>query len=103
MIELVLFFASFVSVFALGFQSLNVNKGHYRAAFVTGFAISAGQLFLYRLIPDASLTEIGAYMLGGPFGIICSMWAHEQVFSGMPRREAMIVKLKGKKHAPPLS
>jgi hypothetical protein len=69
MTELGLFLSAFVSVFALGFQSLNVNGGHYRLAFLTSFAIGGGQLVLMRLIPDASVSEILVTLLGGPFGI----------------------------------
>ena len=78
MTEAVLFASTFVSVFALGFQSLNVNGGHYRAAFLTSLLIGASTLWLYRLLPEASLTEVIAYLLGGPFGIVASMWAHRR-------------------------
>ena len=78
MTEALLFASTFVSVFALGFQSLNVNGGHYRAAFLTSLLISASTLWLYRLLPQADVTEIAAYMLGGPFGIVASMWAHRR-------------------------
>jgi hypothetical protein len=76
MTELILFASVFASVFALGFQSQNVNQGHYLAAFITSFAIGAGHLALYRLMPQASLTETVAYLMGGPFGIVASMVAH---------------------------
>jgi len=76
--EAILFASTFVSVFALGFQSLNVNGGHYRAAFLTSLLIGASTLWLYRLLPEASLTEVIAYLLGGPFGIVASMWAHRR-------------------------
>ena len=39
MTELMLFLSTFVAVFALGFQSLNVNNGHYVAS------PSAGQIW----------------------------------------------------------
>jgi len=76
--EAILFASTFVSVFALGFQSLNVNGGHYRAAFLTSLLIGSSTLWLYRLLPEASLTEVIAYLLGGPFGIVASMWAHRR-------------------------
>ena len=65
MTELLLFASTFVSVAALGFQSLNVNQGHYVAAFLTSFAISGGHLALYRYMPQASILQMGAYFLGG--------------------------------------
>lgn len=76
MTELMLFLSTFVAVFALGFQSLNVNNGHYVAAFFTSFAIGGANLALYKLAPNANGTEIAAYLSGGPFGIYCAMKAH---------------------------
>lgn len=78
MIELALFASTFIVVFALGLQSLNVNGGHYVAAFITSFVIGGSQLALYKLVPDANLLQIAAYMTGGPFGIVASMWAHRR-------------------------
>lgn len=76
MTELTLFASTFVLVFALGAQSLNVNNGHYIAAALTSFVIGAGQMVLFKLAPNASWNEIAAFLLGGPFGITASMWAH---------------------------
>lgn len=75
---LILFTSTFVLVFALGLQSLNVNGGHYKAAFLTSFAIGAAQMILLKLGPDANWIEIAAYLSGGPLGIIASMWAHRR-------------------------
>jgi len=78
MTEAILFASVFISVFALGFQSQNVNQGHYKSAFLTSFAIGAGHLALYRLMPGASLSEIAAFLAGGPFGIVGSMYVHRR-------------------------
>lgn len=78
MTEALLFASVFVSVFALGFQSQNVNQGHYKSAFITSFAIGAGHLALYRLMPGASPSEIAAFLAGGPFGIVASMAVHRR-------------------------
>lgn len=79
MTELALFTSTFVLVFALGLQSLNVNNGHYRAAAFTSFAIGSMQMILFKLAPDASWSEIAAFLSGGPFGITTSMWAHPRL------------------------
>ena len=71
-----LFVSTFVLVFFLGLQSLNVNRGHYTAAFFTSFGIGISNLILFKLAPEASGSEIAAFLLGGPFGIISSMYAH---------------------------
>lgn len=76
---LILFTAAFAVVFSLGFQSLNVNRGHYKAAFLTSFIIGASNLAILKMVPDTSSTlEIAAFMMGGPFGIVASMWAHDK-------------------------
>ena len=81
MITVIALFAStFALVFFLGLQSLNVNRGHYTAAFFTSFGIGTGQLVLYKLAPNASGPEIAAYLAGGPFGIVASMLFHRRFF-----------------------
>lgn len=78
MTELALFASTFASVFCLGFQSQNVNRGHYGWAAVTSLAISASTLWLYRLLPSAGVSEVAAYMAGGPLGIVASMVVHRR-------------------------
>jgi len=81
MTETALFLSAFASVFALGFQSLNVNNGHYVAAFFTSFAIGIGHLCLYKFLPEATAPQIIAYLAGGPLGITLSMWTHRRLLS----------------------
>lgn len=73
---LALFASTFALVFFLGLQSLNVNRGHYLAAFLTSFGIGASNLIVLKLAPNATAVEMAAYLTGGPFGIVASMWAH---------------------------
>lgn len=73
MTELALFVSTFIVVFALGLQSLNVNNGHYVPAFFTSFLIGGANLALFKLAPDATGTQIAAYLSGGPLGIVCAM------------------------------
>lgn len=78
---LVIFLATFVVVFALGFQSLTVNRGYYLAAFLNSFLISVANLAILKYVPQAhGFYEYLAYMTGGPLGIITSMWAHKRIF-----------------------
>lgn len=80
MTELALFASTFITVFALGVQSLNVNNGHYLAAFATSLAIGGGNLVLLKLVPgDTTPLQIAAYLAGGPFGIVAAMWAHPRL------------------------
>lgn len=85
--EALIFASVVVSVFALGFQSQNVNQGHYVAAALTSFAIGGGSLALYKYMPDSSPTEIAAYLIGGPIGIVLSMWAHRRTLGRRRARE----------------
>jgi hypothetical protein len=78
MTALIIFASTYVLVFALGFQSLNVNNGHYKAAFFTSFAIAGSNLVLFKTVPQADWLEIAAYLLAGPLAIISSMWAHHR-------------------------
>ena len=88
MTELTLFASTFVLVFALGFQSISVNNGHFAMAFFNSFLISAGQMVLFKLAPTATLPEIAAFVSGGPFGIIASMWAHPRLMKILRKRRA---------------
>lgn len=76
MTELTLFASTFFVVFLLGVQQLNVQHGHQLAAFFTSIGIGLAQLALFKLAPDASGTEIAAYLSGGPIAIVCAMRAH---------------------------
>lgn len=79
MTELYIFASTFAVVMLLGLQSLNVNGGHHIAAFATSFGIGTANLVLFKLVPDASLTEMLAYLFGGPFGILLAMWIHPRI------------------------
>ena len=87
MIELALFASTFMLVMLLGLQSLNVNNGHHWAAFITSFGIGASNLVLFKLAPDANTTEMLAYLLGGPLGILAAMWLHPRLALWFKRRD----------------
>lgn len=76
--SLLIFISTFALVFALGFQSMNVNRGHYFAAFFTSFLIGSSNLVLFKTVPQAGFVEMSAYLMAGPFAIIASMWAHDK-------------------------
>lgn len=80
-----LFLSTFALVFFLGLQSLNVTRGHYLAAFLTSFGIGASNLVVLKLAPDAQPMEMVAYLTGGPWGIVASMWFHRR-FIGAKRK-----------------
>ncbi len=82
MTSLALFASTFALVLALGAQSLMVNNGRYVGAFCNSFAISAGNLVLFKLAPEAGGVEIAAYLAGGPLGIVCAMWIFRNLHRG---------------------
>lgn len=84
--ELILFGSTFASVFALGFQSQNVNNGHYVAAFLTSFLIGSSQIVLYKLVPGADMSQIAATLAGGPLGITASMFIHKRFMKSPVKR-----------------
>lgn len=71
-----LLISTFALVFSLGLQSQLVNNGHFVGAFINSLAIGTANLVLFKLAPTASGIEIAGYLIGGPFGIVCSMSAY---------------------------
>ncbi|WP_431512590.1 hypothetical protein [Variovorax sp. DAIF25] len=82
MSALYLLASTFGLVFALGLQSQLVNNGHYVAAFLNSAAIGSCNLVLFKLAPDANGVEVAAYLAGGPFGIVASMWVYRRMREG---------------------
>lgn len=75
-----LFLSAFFTVFLLGFQQQNVSGKYYIAAVLTSIGIGVAQIFLWRLVPDATASEIVATLAGGPAGILSAMLIHPFVF-----------------------
>ena len=76
---LIIFLATYTTVFALGFQSLNVNQGHPKSAFATSLVIGLSNLVILKMIPETQeFIDVMAYLLGGPFGIVSSMYVHRR-------------------------
>lgn len=72
------FVSTFIAVFALGLQSLNVNQGHYLAAAVTSLMIGSSTIALYKFMPGANAADVVGYLAGGVSGITSSMWFHQR-------------------------
>ncbi len=71
---------SFVQVFALGFQSRNVNHGNYGWAAGTSFFIALSQVAVWHRLmqPDAGLSSTLVYGFSASVAIVCSMWVHRR-------------------------
>lgn len=76
----ILAIVSFVQVFALGFQSRNVNHGNYGWAAGTSFFIGLSQAAVWRRItgPDAGLVEALVYACAGSVAIVSAMLVHQR-------------------------
>lgn len=86
MSALTVFVTQFIAVFSLGFQSMNVNQGHYKSAALTSFAIGGSNLFVLKMVPDGDVYAMAAYLLAGPLAIVASMWAHERTLGKKDKR-----------------
>ena len=82
---LLVFLAGFTSVFMLGFQSRNVNSGHYVAAAVTSFVIALAQAKIWILItkPGSGWDTAVVYGVSGVVGITLAMYVHQRF---MPKK-----------------
>jgi hypothetical protein len=86
MTELTLFCSSFLVVFLLIIQSLNVNNGHRFLATITSFGIGSVNLLILKLAPDANWTEMAAFILGGPIAVNAAMAAHPLIVLALRRK-----------------
>jgi len=74
MTELLLFTSTFLLVFALGLRRGGPCVAARIRATTQGCPyIGGANLVVLRLAPNASPTEIAAYLSGGPLGILCAM------------------------------
>jgi hypothetical protein len=87
MTALALFGATFFLVLFLGLQSLNVNGGHKLMADVTSLGISTANIVVLKTMPGPTdWLEMSAYCLGGPAGILVSMYIHPWMVSKFGRK-----------------
>lgn len=78
MTALLLLASTFLLVLALGLQSQFVNNGHYLLAFTNSVMISLGQLGALQIIHANTPAEYAAYIVGGPIGIVTSMFLYRR-------------------------
>jgi hypothetical protein len=77
--QLTVFATGFISVFALGFQSRNVNHGNYGWAAATSVFVGLSQALLWKhIIKDDSLFSAVTYAVAGALAITSSMYVHER-------------------------
>lgn len=74
----IIFSTGFASVFLMGFQSRNVNHGHYTWAAGTSFLIGLTNAALWSKIVDAGIAAGAVYGVSGALAITSSMYIHER-------------------------
>ncbi len=85
----VLFFATFTTVFALGLQSLNVNRGHQVLAVFNSLVIGSANLVILKLASQPTdWLEICAYLFGGPIGILAAMRSHHRIVAWLEKQKS---------------
>lgn len=81
MLETISIFATgYLSVFALGFQSRNVNHGNYGWAAATSFVVGLSQAALWTHItnPHTGLLGWATYACSGACAIVSAMYVHDR-------------------------
>lgn len=74
-----IFMSSFSIVFLLGLQSQFVRDKWKIVAFITSLMIGLCEIVILKSVPNATYLELGAFVLGGPCGIVCSILLHDQI------------------------
>ncbi len=104
MTALTLYLASFVVVFALGFQQMNVVASMYRMAFATSLVIGVSQLVQFKLLPQPTgWLDVAGYLLGNACGIVCAMKAHPALMRWRTKRATDRATRAAADAAPPAS
>lgn len=87
MTELALFLSAFATVFLLVFQQQNtIHRARWLGS-ITSIAIGAAQLTLWRIVPDASITQLAAAIIGGPAGYNAALSAHPRIVQWWANKE----------------
>ena len=81
--------STFFLVFLLGFQSLSVQSRKWLIAPVLSFGIGVCNLYMFMVVPHVDINNVqhvAAYLLGGPVGILYSMFIHFKVVGQRSKR-----------------
>ncbi len=71
---------SLVQIFAMAFQSKNINGGHYMLAAIGSIFIGLSQVYVWRVVTTAGsgLSETLVYSISGGAGCVLAMYAHRK-------------------------
>lgn len=76
-----LFLASFLIVFLLGIQQLNVEHRKYLYSAITSVGITSANYFLFKKLPTSNfeIVQFIFFSSGGALGVIASMYIHDKL------------------------
>lgn len=71
---------SFIGVFAMAFQSRNINSGQYALAALGAMFIGGSQAFIWKAVTmeGAGIIAAVVYSVSGGIGCVTAMWAHRR-------------------------
>lgn len=72
--ELLLFSSQFICVTLLVVQSINNNHGRTWLGALTSVGIGIAQIASFRLLPEASMSEMVAWVAAGPAANLAAQW-----------------------------
>ena len=84
MTECALFAGSFAIVFALGFQQQNIHLRRYGLAMLNATFIGLLNLMMLKLGPQASSSEMLAFIAGEPLGTLAAIWLNGRLHGNKP-------------------
>lgn len=77
---LTLALVSFIGVFAMAFQSRNINSGQYVLAALGSMFIGGSQAFIWNAVTTegAGVVAAAVYSVSGGVGCVTAMWTHRR-------------------------
>lgn len=75
---LILLVSMFVFVLSLGLQIQTSNNGNYLGAFFSSMLVAATQIGAFRVVHATTTWEFAAYLIGGPVGMVTSMYLYRR-------------------------
>jgi len=91
-----LFLSSFLVVFLLVFQQLNVSRRHYGLAAITSVAITLTQFIVVKGMASGGAPEMVFMSAGAVLGVLTSMASHDRLFRWRAARLTAKTAIEGK-------
>lgn len=96
--HVILFLSQFSLVFLLGFQSQNIRDNRFAMAAFGSLLIGLSQAFQWKVMPEASPSEMAVWLSAGPLAIVAAMWMHPRLTKRKSRTPVVQNTLKNEKY-----